>query len=95
MSEYTPDPDSEVDPEADNEPRPISRELTKLTNDFAAFSADCAFLCDAFAAIITDQEDVDEVTAYGFSRHTDWLKNQIAAFDHRIETLQRRMREQV
>ncbi|WDE06475.1 hypothetical protein SG34_006025 [Thalassomonas viridans] len=98
MSEFTDQPDSEdLDSENGEEntvgQKPISSEFIKLTDDFGDFNADCAFLCDAFAAIINEQEDMNEFTAYGYQRNAKWLKNRVTEFDSRIQQLQRRMRE--
>ncbi|WDE03618.1 hypothetical protein SG34_019835 [Thalassomonas viridans] len=73
----------------------IASEFLKLTNDFAAFSADCAFLCEAFTAIAGEQEDLNEFTSYGIRRYSNSLKEQVIAFDGKIHQLQTRMREQL
>ncbi|WDE07241.1 hypothetical protein SG34_010325 [Thalassomonas viridans] len=104
MSEFTDDPDEEVlvsddsgengNEEDESRQQPIASELLQLTNDFAAFSADCAFFCDAFAAIAEEQEDMNDYTSYGARRNCNRLKEQVINLDCRIHELQRRMREQ-
>ncbi|WDE03223.1 hypothetical protein SG34_017660 [Thalassomonas viridans] len=99
MSDFTDDPDvdspsPEESEEEVAEQQPIDSQFLKLTNDFAVFSADCAFLCDAFSAIADEQEDIDDYTSYGLKRYGWQLKAQVIALDQRIHQLQRRMREE-
>ncbi|WDE07659.1 hypothetical protein SG34_012635 [Thalassomonas viridans] len=84
----------ETEAEAETEQIPLTSEVIKLTDDFALFSADCAFLCDAFAVIASEQEDIGELTGYGLSRHAHWLKTQVAEFNERIYRLHQRIQEQ-
>ncbi|WDE10871.1 hypothetical protein [Thalassomonas haliotis] len=76
------------------EQKAISAEVLALTNDFNAFSANCAFLCEAFAAIASDQSSMDAYIVYGFNRYGLWIKEQVTNFDERIEKLQEHIREQ-
>ncbi|WDE05445.1 hypothetical protein SG34_000395 [Thalassomonas viridans] len=76
------------------EQKPVASELLTLTDDFAGFSADCAFYCDALAAIAEDLEDVDDYTGYGIRRYSDTLKEQVILMDRRIHELQRRIAAQ-
>ncbi|WDE09885.1 hypothetical protein [Thalassomonas haliotis] len=70
----------------------ISAEVLALSNDFNTFSADCAFLCEAFAAVANEQPNIDGYTAHGFNRYGLWIKEQVANFDERIEQLQEHIR---
>ncbi|WDE08553.1 hypothetical protein SG34_032025 [Thalassomonas viridans] len=118
MSEYTDNPADNSDLESSapeeeenqtaehsDEQKPIASELLALTDDFAEFSADCAFLCDAFAVIAEEQEDISDYTSYGVRRCSDYtsygvrrcsdsVKEQVIALDRRIHALQRRVSEQ-
>ncbi|WDE10388.1 hypothetical protein [Thalassomonas haliotis] len=76
------------------EQKAISAEVLALTNDFNTFSANCAFLCEAFAAIASDQSNMDDYIVYGFNRYGLWIKEQVVDFDERIEKLQEHIREQ-
>ncbi|WDE12615.1 hypothetical protein [Thalassomonas haliotis] len=68
--------------------------MLALSNDFNTFSADCAFLCEAFAAIASDQSPMDGYIVYGCNRYGLWIKEQVANFDERIQELQEYIREQ-
>ncbi|WDD97879.1 hypothetical protein [Thalassomonas actiniarum] len=76
------------------EQKAISAEVLALANDFHTFSSDCAFLCEAFAAIASEQPRIDGYTVYGFNRYSLWIKEQVVDFDERIQKLQEHIREQ-
>ncbi|WDE09985.1 hypothetical protein [Thalassomonas haliotis] len=71
----------------------ISAEVLALTNDFNAFSANCAFLCEAFAAIVSYRANIDAYIVYGVNHYGLWIKEQVVNFDERIEKLQEHIRE--
>ncbi|WDE10828.1 hypothetical protein [Thalassomonas haliotis] len=75
------------------EQKAVSVEVLALTNDFNSFSLDCAFLCEAFAAIANVQPSIDGYPLHGFNRYGLWIKEQVANFDERIEKLQEHIRE--
>ncbi|WDE05997.1 hypothetical protein SG34_003440 [Thalassomonas viridans] len=79
----------------DNEADSITGEFLKLTDDFAAFSADCTFFCETFATLAEAMEDFNDYTSYGVRRYSDNLTEQVTNLDQRIHALQRRMREEL
>ncbi|WDE05201.1 hypothetical protein SG34_028565 [Thalassomonas viridans] len=72
----------------------LTTEIYKLNDEFSQFSGKCAFLCQAFAAVSSNPECIDEQTIYGLDFYALWLKEKIEAFDHQIENLNHRLRKE-
>ena len=65
----------------------ISLELVQYCDDFADFNEDCAFLCDAFACLAANNEDLDERSIRGLERHAYSLKQRVGEFKERLTQL--------
>lgn len=48
--------------------------LIQHYDDFADFADNCAFLCDAFASLTGNYQNLDECSIHGLERKTNWLK---------------------
>ncbi|WDE04734.1 hypothetical protein SG34_026015 [Thalassomonas viridans] len=62
-------------------------ELIDLIDDFYKFHQECAFLCDAFAAVTQEPECISEETSEGIRHLCDWLKCQVKAYYQRVDEL--------
>ncbi|WDE04426.1 hypothetical protein SG34_024300 [Thalassomonas viridans] len=60
-------------------------ELIDLTDDFYKFHQECAFLCDAFAAVAQEPECISEETSEGIRHLSYWLKSQAKDYYQRID----------
>ncbi|WDE03818.1 hypothetical protein SG34_020915 [Thalassomonas viridans] len=61
--------------------------LVDLTDDFSQFHQECAFLCDAFAAVAQEPECISEETSEGIRHMSYWLKGQAKEYYQRIDDL--------
>ncbi|WDE07769.1 hypothetical protein SG34_013250 [Thalassomonas viridans] len=61
--------------------------LIDLTDDFSQFHQECAFLCDAFAAVAQEPECISEETSEGIRHMSYWLKCQAKEYYQRIDDL--------
>ncbi|WDE03592.1 hypothetical protein SG34_019700 [Thalassomonas viridans] len=61
--------------------------LVDLTDDFSKFHQECAFLCDAFAAVAQEPECISEETSEGIRHMSYWLKYQAKEYYQRIDEL--------
>ncbi|WDE02815.1 hypothetical protein SG34_015325 [Thalassomonas viridans] len=82
MSESTPAPQNE----AARRKTQLSA-LVDLTDDFSQFHQECAFLCDAFAAVAQEPECISEETSEGIRHMSYWLKSQAKEYYQRIDDL--------
>ncbi|WDE05830.1 hypothetical protein SG34_002530 [Thalassomonas viridans] len=80
MSESTPAPQNE----AARRKAQLS-DLIDLTDDFSQFHQECAFLCDAFAAVAQEPECISEETSEGIRHLSYWLKCQAKDYYQRID----------
>ncbi|WDE05619.1 hypothetical protein SG34_001355 [Thalassomonas viridans] len=62
-------------------------ELIDLTDDFSKFHQECAFLCDAFAAVAQEPECISEETSEGIRHLSYWLKGQAKEYYQRIDAI--------
>ncbi|WDE03498.1 hypothetical protein SG34_019160 [Thalassomonas viridans] len=82
MSESTPAPQNEV-----ARRKAQLSALVDLTDDFSQFHQECAFLCDAFAAVAQEPECISEETSEGIRHMSYWLKGQAKDYYQRIDDL--------
>ncbi|WDE08851.1 hypothetical protein SG34_033710 [Thalassomonas viridans] len=68
--------------------------LISLTDNFHKFNEECAFLCDAFAAVAREPDDISEDTSEGIGHISARLKAQLKAYDERIYTLYKTVQSQ-
>lgn len=55
----------------------LRRDLLVLYDCLTEFSDQCAFLCDAFAAIPMCEETIDPATARGIGLSARWMKRRV------------------
>ena len=72
----------------------VSKDILQLYDEFTEFYDRCSFLCDAFASIVANHEYVDENTIHGFSRYSNWLKQQIGDFKTKLKHIQESSRHE-
>ena len=61
--------------------------LVDLSDNFYKFHQECAFLCDAFAAVAQEPECISEETSEGIRHLSYWLKCQAKHYYQRIDAL--------
>lgn len=74
--------------------RSLVVELTAIYDEFSQFTDHCSFLCDAYAAIIAQEDAIEASTARGFHSSTCWLKKQAEGIKIRLKEVQQRAREE-
>lgn len=70
----------------------LRQELLSLCDDFAEFTDQCVFLCDAFAAISTRDETIDPATANGIGHAARCLKKRVQEIQFDLNTLRQQAR---
>lgn len=55
----------------------LSNDLLALYDRLSEFSDQCAFLCDAFAAIPIHEEAIDPATARGIGLSAQWMRRRV------------------
>jgi hypothetical protein len=63
---------------------PISAALTDLYDEVLEFTDECAFLCDAYAALAVQNDGFDNHTASGISMSAHVLKQKAATIQQRV-----------
>ncbi|WDE02545.1 hypothetical protein [Thalassomonas actiniarum] len=71
----------------------LKADMLLLCDEFSQFNEECAFICDAFAAIVREPEALDQATIAGFSHYSIWLKEQVADFKHRIHKVHQELEQ--
>ncbi|WDE07867.1 hypothetical protein SG34_013850 [Thalassomonas viridans] len=71
----------------DEQIKQLSSECISLSDDFNKFSEECAFLCDAFAAVTREPDNISPQTGEGIRHLSCWLKEQAENYRERIEQL--------
>jgi len=61
--------------------------LVDLSDDFYKFHQECAFICDAFAAVTQEPECISEETSEGIRHLSCWLKSQVKGYYQRIDDI--------
>ncbi|WDE09068.1 hypothetical protein SG34_030305 [Thalassomonas viridans] len=82
------------DLEADEETS-LGHEVLHLCDDFARFSDECAFLCDAYAAVVSEPACIGEMTASGLGLSSYKLKKQVEDFYYRIANIHARWQKEI
>ncbi|WDE14219.1 hypothetical protein [Thalassomonas haliotis] len=67
--------------------KPVLSELVSLSDDFGKFSQECAFLCDAFAALTQEPECIVPDTSEGIRHLSYWLKCEAKGYRQKIDKL--------
>lgn len=70
----------------------LRQELLSLCDNFAEFTDQCVFLCDAFAAISTRDESIDPATANGIGHTARCLKKRVQEIKFDLNTLRQQAR---
>ncbi|WDE03085.1 hypothetical protein SG34_016815 [Thalassomonas viridans] len=82
MSESTPTPQGEA-----ARRKALLSTLVSLTDDLSQFHEECAFLCDAFAAVTHDPACITEETSEGIRHISYWLKHQVKSYYERVRDI--------
>ena len=65
----------------------LSLALLNYYDEFAEFNEDCAFLCDAFACLVDNQEILDQYTIRGFENNAHWLKQRTKELKEKLKQI--------
>lgn len=79
----------ETQPE-NTEVKPLYTEILNLYDEFADFSEQCAFLCDAYVSLALYTESMDRKTVNGMERSTRWLKYRVEEIKERLRIIHQR-----
>jgi hypothetical protein len=74
---------------------PLSRDILHLYDEFVEFNDYCAFLCDAFASVISDEEHMeflDQASVQGFGRCSHWMKFRMNELKGRLKLIHEKSR---
>lgn len=69
----------------------LANDLVVFRDDFAEFNDYCAFFCDAFASIISaDEEICDDATIEGIHRYSRWIKRRLRTLRGTLKGIQQK-----
>ncbi len=72
--------------------RKLQRMVLRLYDEYAQFTDQCAFLCDAFAAIPEKQEIVEPETIEGINHYSHWLKTRVLEIKGELHKIHEQLR---
>lgn len=78
---------SELEPKPNNRASSFAMELLNYYDEFTEFNEDCAFLCDAFAAIAASSENLDRYSINGFERNAFRLKRRAVELKEKLKAI--------
>lgn len=67
---------------------PIHQGLLDLYDEVTEFNDCCAFLCDAFCSLATEEEALDASTVEGLKCFSYWVKQRMVALKTRLKEIQ-------
>lgn len=70
----------------------LNNDLLALYDRLSEFSDQCAFLCDAFAAIPIHEETIDPATARGIGLSAQWMKRRVQEITLNLKQLHEQVR---
>ena len=73
--------------------RELQLKVVRLYDEFTQFSDQCAFLCDAFAAIPAQQEEIEIETIGGIEFYSRWLKTRLLEIKKELRKIHEQLRE--
>jgi hypothetical protein len=73
--------------------RKLRLKVLKLYDEFTQFSDQCAFLCDSFSAIPTQQEFIEPQTIGGIHFYSRWLKTRVLEIKSELRQVHEQLRE--
>lgn len=65
----------------------------RLYDEFALFSDQCAFLCDAFAAVPARQEAITSTTLGGLEFYSQWLKTRLVEIKSELGQIHEQLKD--
>ena len=68
----------------------LATDLLHFYDEFVEFHDYCAFLCDAFACLATEEDYLDASTAMGVSRFSHWVKRRTHMLKQELKQIQER-----
>lgn len=71
----------------------LQLKVLRLYDEFTLFSDQCAFLCDAFAAVPAQQEAITPASLGGLSYHSQWLKTRMVEIKTELGQVHEQLRE--
>ncbi|WDE03421.1 hypothetical protein SG34_018720 [Thalassomonas viridans] len=74
-------------PDDANKREQLSRDFRELSDDFNKFTEECAFLCDAFAAVSREPDCITPPTSEGIGHISYWLKCQLIDYRDKIDDM--------
>jgi hypothetical protein len=73
--------------------RKLQLKVLRLYDEFSQFSDQCAFLCDAFAAIPAQQEPIEPETIEGINSYSYWLKTRLLEIKGELQKVHEQIRK--
>ena len=72
----------------------LQLKVLRLYDEFALFSDQCAFLCDAFAAVPAHQEAISPATLGGLEFYSQWLKTRLVEIKTELGQIHEQLRKE-
>ena len=72
----------------------LQLKVLRLYDEFALFSDQCAFLCDAFAAVPAHQEAITPATLGGLEFYSQWLKTRLVEIKTELGQIHEQLRKE-
>lgn len=72
----------------------LASDLLHLYDEFTEFNDQCAFLCEAYSAIVIQEEGIHRTTAIGFQYSTDWLRDRMEELKAKLKRIQKKSTKQ-
>ena len=71
----------------------IRLKVLSLHDELTLFCDQCAFLCDAFAAVPAQHEFMDAETIGGINFYSTWVKNRLFALKGELGEIHKQLKE--
>ena len=71
----------------------LKLKVLRLYDEFALFSDQCAFLCDAFAAVPAHAETITPATLGGLDFYSQWLKTRLVEIKTELGQIHEQLRD--
>lgn len=68
----------------------ISHDILHLYDEVAEFNDYCAFLCDAVACLVVEDDYIDKATARGLSRFSHDIKQRMGALKSKLKQIHKK-----
>lgn len=74
-----------------NQESPLSMDILHFYDEFVEFNDYCAFLCDAFASVVSNdeyEEFMGQASIQGFGRCSHWMKFRMQELKGKLKLIQ-------